>query len=459
MKKRRQLDALVSNGKLPRRKNSGHELLRSNDSDSSEVEEFSVLEGQKWGRRFTSSPCCATFYIVLIIVILTACILASATLIWMHLELKRDFNNLRARLALVENKNAGTPEEFQALQFRLQTVNRTLAERTSGLNSLNKSITDIKNRISSLETKTTQLQQSLPSQGSSDIEDKALAKTVANLGSDLQSTRADVEELKTQEKTCASQVADLSSRVGALEKPGGREGGSDPLTANLLAQIGQMNVSFAQKLDKALSDTSKLQTQMDVMEAFTSDLQTQLQNMSSQLINLKNMKQIGKVDTGDGVNTTNPLQQSQDVRVTNLENQIQSDHRSMNSSQAEPGAITSPGSNADIISLKQDHQAFLSFKAATLGDIQTLNGSLLTLEESVDAINTDVAALYTQVTDSVQQVANVTTVVEGLTNQQTLYFQRRTHQMQSPLLSQGQKHLPQRLLVLIPPQVHSPRYQ
>lgn len=51
MKKRRQLDALVGNGKLPRRKHSGHELLRSNDSDSSEVEEFRVLEGHRLGKR------------------------------------------------------------------------------------------------------------------------------------------------------------------------------------------------------------------------------------------------------------------------------------------------------------------------------------------------------------------------------------------------------------------------
>ena len=52
MKKRRQLDALVSNGKkIARRKQSGHELLRSNDSESSEVEEFSVLENQK-SKRF-----------------------------------------------------------------------------------------------------------------------------------------------------------------------------------------------------------------------------------------------------------------------------------------------------------------------------------------------------------------------------------------------------------------------
>ena len=42
MKKRRELDALV-NGKLGRRKKGQHELLR-NETDSSEVDEFSIPE-------------------------------------------------------------------------------------------------------------------------------------------------------------------------------------------------------------------------------------------------------------------------------------------------------------------------------------------------------------------------------------------------------------------------------
>ena len=41
MKKRRELDALVSNNKHSRRKSSsGHELLRSVDSESSDVEDY-----------------------------------------------------------------------------------------------------------------------------------------------------------------------------------------------------------------------------------------------------------------------------------------------------------------------------------------------------------------------------------------------------------------------------------
>ena len=43
MKKRRELDALV-NGKLGRRKKGQHHELLRNDTDSSEVEEFSVSD-------------------------------------------------------------------------------------------------------------------------------------------------------------------------------------------------------------------------------------------------------------------------------------------------------------------------------------------------------------------------------------------------------------------------------
>ena len=41
MKKRRELDALVCNGKVRRKSKSGHELLRT-ESESSEIDEFSI---------------------------------------------------------------------------------------------------------------------------------------------------------------------------------------------------------------------------------------------------------------------------------------------------------------------------------------------------------------------------------------------------------------------------------
>ena len=56
MKKRRQLDALIGNDKkfLRRKQTScsgGAELLRSNDSESSEVEEFSIIEPHELDKR------------------------------------------------------------------------------------------------------------------------------------------------------------------------------------------------------------------------------------------------------------------------------------------------------------------------------------------------------------------------------------------------------------------------
>lgn len=436
MKKRRQLDALVSNGKLPRRKtSSGHELLRSNDSESSEVEEFSVLEGQKWGRRFPSSLCCTTFYLVIMIVIMTACVLACATLIWMHLELKRDFNNLRTRLALVENKNAGTLEEFEALQSRLQAVNRSVVEKTSGLDMLNKSISEIKRQISSLESRTTQLQQNLPAQGTSDVQNKAVANTVASLGSDLQSTRTDVDDLKSFKTAATSQLDNLSARVAAIEKPGGREGNVDPVAVALQAQLMQMNTSFVEKIDKALTGNTDLQTQMNVLNKYSTDLKVQLDNVTSQVVNVnqshlalesivaQNSKLLssGTKEYGNAASTSG----SPDTdHVTDLESklqmlqkeisQIQSDHSSMNSSQV--GPVTAPGvlSDAEISSLKQEHEEFLTFKVDVMKDVQMLNGSLTSLEETVGSLKTNVGILFTQMSDTMQQTSNVTTVIEGL---------------------------------------------
>lgn len=52
MKKRRQLDALVSNGKLRRKSKNGqeHELLRS-DSESSEIDEFNIATQKSYMRQ------------------------------------------------------------------------------------------------------------------------------------------------------------------------------------------------------------------------------------------------------------------------------------------------------------------------------------------------------------------------------------------------------------------------
>ena len=50
--------------------------------------------------RWSNQGCCSTCYTFTCILIVASCLLACATLIWMHLELKRDFNDLRHRMEL-----------------------------------------------------------------------------------------------------------------------------------------------------------------------------------------------------------------------------------------------------------------------------------------------------------------------------------------------------------------------
>jgi hypothetical protein len=51
MKKRRELDALVCNGKVRRKSKSGHELLRT-ESESSEIDELFYINFILWFQHF-----------------------------------------------------------------------------------------------------------------------------------------------------------------------------------------------------------------------------------------------------------------------------------------------------------------------------------------------------------------------------------------------------------------------
>lgn len=54
----------------------------------------------------------------------------------------------------MENKNAGTPEEFEALKMKLMSVNSSVAEIRSGkygLDALNTSIVQIKKQVGDIE--------------------------------------------------------------------------------------------------------------------------------------------------------------------------------------------------------------------------------------------------------------------------------------------------------------------
>jgi len=119
MKKRRDLDALV-NGKLGgrRKKNGQHELLRN--TDSSDIEEFAIPPQNLARKHRSTSRFCSTCLAVCGFFLLTACAVAVAGLVWVHIELKKDVDLLQIRLSTVEGGNAGNSNEFQDVHANIR---------------------------------------------------------------------------------------------------------------------------------------------------------------------------------------------------------------------------------------------------------------------------------------------------------------------------------------------------
>ncbi|XP_071119678.1 EF-hand calcium-binding domain-containing protein 14-like isoform X2 [Haliotis cracherodii] len=301
MKKRRELDALVTNGKLPRRKSkSGHELLRSNDSDSSEVEEFSVPNGKQNGKKWIGFCPCSSCVALLVFVVMTSCLIACGGLIWMHFELKRDLDNLRERLIAVESRNQGAPEEFQKYHSQIQSINRTVQDMRTGargMDKITKNLTTITTQLSSLSQTTDGLKESLKAAPElKDLPKKfdTFTSSVASMGSDIQVAKNDLSTLTEFQKSAEQQLQDLTKRVKDMEsKPvsavsgpnvqPGREKGSaaiDQTQANTLQMLNQLtqdinklNLSLVAKIEEVNSSLLTHETRLSLLENFTSHQQ------------------------------------------------------------------------------------------------------------------------------------------------------------------------------------------
>ncbi|XP_076441247.1 uncharacterized protein LOC143280478 [Babylonia areolata] len=419
MKKRRQLDALVGNDKkLSRRKPSAHELLRSNDSGSSEVEEFGIMHGHKQDKGWSSSSCCFTCYTLTCALLVTSCLLACATLIWMHLELKRDFNDLRDRLQLVENKNAATPEEVQTLQSKLNLIDKSLNDiRTGkhGLQSLNKSIVSMQQQIATLAAAQHQQQQSIQMSTANADDDGSLAKTVADLGSGLHSTQEDVKTVKNSQKTLTNQLGELTGRVTLLESKHGREGGvSQSDTESLRLMVTQINSTLSQSIAKAAADVNQQQSQVEELNQSTLSLRDQVNSVRQLAVSLNHSENLlqeallsadppGLTELQDKVNH---LQQTLD--------QMQSGDLNMTDSLTNMSSSSPPPSDGVIQGLLKDHDDFEHFKSEMYMDISSLNATVASMKGTVGDLQKDMGGLSTRLNTAVGNITSITTAVGDL---------------------------------------------
>ncbi|TKS79751.1 EF-hand calcium-binding domain-containing protein 14 [Collichthys lucidus] len=211
MKKRKELNALIGLGDSKRKKTkkgSGHRLLRTEPPDSesdssSDDDEFNSLSsGANFGKR-SYTQCCNVCYPLFLFIILAACVMACAGLIWMQIALKEDLDALKEKLHSMESSQKVSSSEIPKLSEDLKNKERKLDDIENGDKGLSKlwsNLTEMNRKISLLDSAVNHLKVNLKSAAdliSLPTTVEELQKSVATIGSTLTSVQHDVKTMQT----------------------------------------------------------------------------------------------------------------------------------------------------------------------------------------------------------------------------------------------------------------------
>ncbi|XP_035526003.1 EF-hand calcium-binding domain-containing protein 14 [Morone saxatilis] len=210
MKKRKELNALIGLGDSKRKKTkkgSGHRLLRTEPPDSesdssSDDDEFNNLSsGANFGKR-SYTQCCNVCYPLFLFIILAACVMACAGLIWMQIALKEDLDAMKEKLHSMESSQKVSSSEIPKLSEDLKNKERKLDDIENGDKGLSKlwsNLTEMNRKISLLDSAVNHLKANLKSAAdliSLPTTVEELQKSVATIGSTLTSVQHDVKTIQ-----------------------------------------------------------------------------------------------------------------------------------------------------------------------------------------------------------------------------------------------------------------------
>lgn len=189
------------------KKGSGHRLLRTEPPDSesdssSDDDDFNSLNGGvNFGKR-SYTQCCNVCYPLFLFIILAACVMACAGLIWMQIALKEDLDSLKEKLHSMESSQKVSSSEIPKLSEDLKNKERQLDDIENGGRGLSKlwsNLTEMNRKISLLDSAVNHLKANLKSAAdliSLPTTVEELQKSVATIGSTLTSVQHDVKTMQ-----------------------------------------------------------------------------------------------------------------------------------------------------------------------------------------------------------------------------------------------------------------------
>jgi len=263
MKKRKELDALVSSDKLSAKYTSAssanggvsggvnhrlsasgngggavgrkisrgaHQLLEESGSNSeNEIPQgdmsgdgdvYAQLGERRFRRRQHATGCgscgrnCVSFLGVCSFLLAVACIAGVAALAWMQMELKRELSLLRDQIQHAGEKESGVDGELIDVKNKVGALSTKEAADAKTLASLQTTMTETRQAVEEVKSSMTALKKSVASASELDNlprELQSLKKEVATVGSNVAS-------LRDETKKTASSVTELKTKVEALEK-------------------------------------------------------------------------------------------------------------------------------------------------------------------------------------------------------------------------------------------------
>ncbi|XP_051984205.1 EF-hand calcium-binding domain-containing protein 14-like isoform X2 [Xyrauchen texanus] len=204
MKKRKQLNALIGLTDGSRKKSKqtcGHRLLRteppeSESETSSEEPDFSRHRAGHCGLSVHCYPLC-------VFIILAACVVCCAGLIWMQIALKEDLDSMKDKIRIMETSQKLSSHEIVKLSEDLKDKQRKLDDIESGDKGLAKlwsNLTEINQKLSALGSAVNLLKANIKSASDLIALPRAveeLQKSVATIGSTVTSVQHDISMIKS----------------------------------------------------------------------------------------------------------------------------------------------------------------------------------------------------------------------------------------------------------------------
>ncbi|XP_060829211.1 uncharacterized protein LOC132914262 isoform X1 [Bombus pascuorum] len=213
MKKRKELDALAPPHIVSRRssgKRSSQELLSDSSDERSEYWNISTRNGRKCrGRR---SRACPGFFKACSAFLACASVLATASLIWLFIDVRQQLTALRTELDQVIAGSEGVPDALQ----KCHSLSRDLQNNQSIIFT---HLSDLKLQINNFTTQLALIQRSLHRAKDWFNEDpalfkvqgdlKALSNNVAKFGSQIQDISHTVEKLESSN----TRIQDVQTKI------------------------------------------------------------------------------------------------------------------------------------------------------------------------------------------------------------------------------------------------------